>query len=92
MLGIVILNIMIKSYYGQSTTTGEFDESQTSAGSISCLNIWSRTYSSEELLNFARCENNGDLFHLNTISGTIHVYGGVVPHVITTSGDIKSSL
>ena len=65
--------------------TGDFVDSQTSAGSISCLNIWSGTHSSEDLMTFSNCEHHGDIFHLNTISGAIH--GDVMPRVTTKFGE-----
>ena len=68
-------------------STGGFDQSKTSAGSIACLNIWHSTRSSEELLRFSNCNNKGNLFHLSATSGYIH--GGVMAQVSTTSGEIK---
>ena len=65
--------------------TGDFVDSQTSAGSISCLNIWSGTHSSEDFMTFSFCEHHGDIFHLNTISGAIH--GRVMPRVTTKFGE-----
>ena len=68
-------------------STGGFDQSKSSAGSISCLNIWHSTRSSEKLLSFSNCNDKGDLFHLSATSGYIH--GGVMAQVSTTAGEIK---
>ena len=68
-------------------STGGFNQSKTSAGSIACLNIWHSTRSSEELLSFSNCNDKGDLFHLSATSGYIH--GGVMDQVSKTAGEIK---
>ena len=70
--------------------TGNFDSSQTSAGSISCLNIWSGMHSSEDSMTFSNCEHYGDIFHLNTISGAIH--GSVMPRVTTKFGEWRGKI
>ena len=55
--------------------SGGFSANQVSEGSISCLNIWSGTYSSDELLCFSKCDNHGDIFHLSPGSGEIYGSG-----------------
>ena len=70
--------------------TGNFERSQTSAGSISCLNIWSGRHFSNDLLTFSKCQHHGDIFHLNTISGAIH--GRVMPRVTTKFGELNGKI
>lgn len=54
---------------------GGFEEVEASEGSVACLNIWDEVFTSETLLNFSRCENHGNIFHLSDTSGTL--YGDV---------------
>lgn len=55
--------------------SGGFSANQVSEGSISCLNIWSGTYSPDELFCFSKCDNQGDIFHLSPGSGEIYGSG-----------------
>ena len=50
------------------------------------MNIWSGAYPTGHILAFYRCEMNGDIFYLNTTSGSIH--GSVTPSLTTCFGKV----
>ena len=52
--------------------SGSFTDRESSAGFVTCLNIWSGVISSETLLAFSQCRNYGDIFHLDDQSGSLH--------------------
>ena len=52
--------------------SGRFTDRESSAGFVTCLNIWTGVFSSEKLLAFSQCRNYGDIFHLDDQAGSLH--------------------
>ena len=52
--------------------SGRFTDHESSAGFVTCLNIWSGVFSSETLLAFSQFKYYGDTFHLDDQSGSLH--------------------
>lgn len=51
--------------------SGGFDATQASDGWRACLNIWSGTFSADELLRFSDCEEKGDVFSMSEDVGDV---------------------
>jgi len=51
---------------------GGFNSKQVAVGSISCLNIWSSVYQDNQLVDFAECKQEGDVFAMKPGALAIH--------------------
>jgi len=59
--------------------TGKFEAVQIAVGSISCLNIWSSVYQDDQLVDFAECKQEGDVFTMKP--GALAIHGTITSEV-----------
>jgi len=69
--------------------TGGFDSKQVAVGSISCLNIWSSVYQEDQLVDFAECKQEGDVFTMKP--GALAIHGTITSEMKPVSDEKRKS-
>jgi len=69
--------------------TGGFDSKQIAVGSISCLNIWRSVYQEDQLVDFADCKQEGDVFTMKP--GALVIHGTITSEMKPVVDKPKSS-
>jgi len=69
--------------------TGGFDLGQVAVGSISCLNIWSSVYQKDQLVDFADCKQEGDVFTMKP--GALAIHGTITSEIKPVLNEPKES-
>jgi len=68
--------------------TGGFDPEQVAVASISCLNIWSSVYQEDQLVDFAECKQEGDVFTMKP--GALAIHGTITSEMKPVADEPKS--
>ncbi|KAF6019310.1 hypothetical protein EB796_022399 [Bugula neritina] len=72
----------------QDELFGGFDPEQVAVASISCLNIWSSVYQEDQLVDFAECKQEGDVFTMKP--GALAIHGTITSEMKPVADEPKS--